>query len=226
MHPSGERPVIEARCRCYAACVLGVALTTYEVMDQRAAMLGVLLEVLAEVGAEHCLIGGIAVGYHSRPRATIDVDMLIPARSSMRIAQALERRGYVVSKDQGMLRVYPPGGVPGKDEAIADLVEREANPTLREAARASEQAVVLGHPVRLVQRGALVALKFQAAVSPTRRIDDRYIDVGDIGRILRTKFDASDEIVALAIADTIYTGARDDLSRMIDDLRNNRPVKL
>lgn len=195
-------------------------------MDQRAAMLGVLLDVLAEIGGEHCLVGGIAVGYHSRLRATVDVDMLIPAHNGGRIAQALERLGYVVTKHQGMMRVYAPGGVPGRDEAVADLVEREANPTLREAARASEDAVVLGHPVRLVQRGALVALKFHAAVSPTRRIGDRYIDVGDMDRILQTKFDASDEAVALRIADTMYPGAREELARMIDDLRNNRPVKL
>jgi hypothetical protein len=195
-------------------------------MDQRAAMLGVLLDVLAEVGAEHCLVGGIAVGYHSRPRATVDVDMLISARHGERIARALEQRGYVVATHPGMLSVYPPGGAPGKDEAIADLIEREANPTLRAAERASEEAVVLGHPVRLVQRGALVALKFHAAVSPTRRIGDRYIHVGDLERILRTRFEPADEALALEIAETMYPGARADLARMIDDLRNNRPVKL
>jgi len=122
--------------------------------------------------------------------------------------------------------VYPPGAEPERDQAIADLVEREANPTLREAARATESATVLGHRVRVVQRGALVALKFQAALSPTRMIDDRYIDVGDLGRVMRTKLDADDEALALRIAETIYPGARDDLARMLDDLRNNRPVKI
>jgi hypothetical protein len=195
-------------------------------MDERAAMLGVLLDVLADVGAEHCLVGGIAVGYHSRPRATVDVDMLIPQQKSARVAEALEQRGYVVAKHQGMMRVYPPGGVPGRDEAIADLVERESNPTLREAAKASEDAVVLGHSVRVVVRGALVALKFHAALSPTRLIADRYIDVGDMGRIMRTKFDSGDEAVALRVAETMYPGAREELARMMDDLRHNRPVKI
>jgi len=205
---------------------MGVALTTYEVMDQRAAMLGILLDVLAEVDAEHCLVGGIAVGYHSRPRATVDVDMLVPAKKTSRIAKALEDRGYVVTKHAGMLRVYPPGGAPGKDEAIADLVEREANPTLRAAAGEIEDAVVLGHRVHVVSRGALVALKFHAAISPTRHIGDRYIDVGDLSRILETSFDAADEAVALRIAETMYPGARDDLSKMIDDLRHDRAVKI
>jgi hypothetical protein len=205
---------------------VGVALTTYEVMDERAKMLGVLLDVFDEVGAEHCLIGGIAVGYHGRVRATVDVDMLVPKRKLAGILAALDSRGYVVTRHSGMARVYAPGADPANDEAIADLVEREANPTLREAARVAEDATVLGHPVQIVSRGALVALKFQAALSPTRRIDDRYIDVGDMGRVLRTRFDEADEALALRVAETIYPGARDDLAQMIDDLRNNRPVKI
>jgi hypothetical protein len=205
---------------------VGVALTTYEVMDERAAMLGVLLDVFAETKAEHCLVGGIAVGYHSRPRATVDVDMLVPKRKIASVVKAMERRGYVVTKHQGMVRVYPPGADPARDEPVADLVEREANPTLRAAARASESAVVLGKRVRIVQRGALVALKFHAAISVTRRIEDRYVDVGDIGRVMRARFSASDRAQALEIAETIYAGASDELARLLDDLAHNRPVKI
>lgn len=194
-------------------------------MDERAEMLGVLLDVFDEVGAEHCLIGGIAVGYHSRVRATVDVDMLVPKRKLGGILTALAARGYVVTRHPGMARVYAPGADPANAEAIADLEEREANPTLREAARVAENATVLGHPVQIVARGALIALKFQAALSPTRRIGDRYIDVGDIDRVMQTNLEPHDEALALRIAETIYPGARDDLAQMMDDLRNNRPVK-
>ena len=50
------------------------------------------------------------------------------------------------------------------------LVAREANPVLDAAARVAEPATVLGHRVRIVPRGALVALKFHAAISPRRAI--------------------------------------------------------
>lgn len=204
----------------------GVALTTWEVMDERAAMLSVLTEVLAQVEADAVLVGGLAVGYHGRLRATIDVDLLVPKRKMGRIVKALEARGYVVARQPGMARVYPAGAVVGQDEAIADLVEREANPVLREAARASEDAVVLGHPVKIVTRGALVALKFHAAVSPKRGIADRYMDVSDIGRVLEKRFERSDEEVALRVAEGAYPGARADLARMLADLRAGRPVRL
>ncbi len=205
---------------------MAVALTTYEIMDERAKMLGVLLDVFVETGTRHCLIGGLAVGYHGRPRATVDVDFLVSKRHIARVARALEARGYVVTRHEGMMRVYAPGATPGRDEAIADLVAWEANPTLRAAARASEPAEVLGHPVQIVQRGALVALKFHAAVSPARRIEDRYIDVGDIGRVMRAGFDDDDRALALRIAETMYPGAPEQLAQLLDDLRHNRPVKI
>ena len=69
---------------------MGVALTTWEVMDDRAHMLGVLAEVFAEVGSDHALIGGIAVGYHGRLLATVDVDVLVPRRKIGPIVKALE----------------------------------------------------------------------------------------------------------------------------------------
>lgn len=211
---------------CYAASEVRVALTTWEVMDERAQMLQILSEVCHQVGATHAVIGGIAVGFHSRVRATVDVDLLVPQRKLGPLAKALEDRGFVVDRHPDMIRVYPSGATIGEDEALADLVGLESNPALREAAKMVEPATVLGQPVRIVQRGALVALKFQAATSPSRRIEDRYIDVGDIGRIVRARFDPDDEAVALRIADTMYPGARDELASLLDDLRNDRPVKL
>jgi hypothetical protein len=152
--------------------------------------------------------------------------MLVPRRKIGPITAALEKRGYVVARHTGMCRVYPAGATPGDTDAIADLVEREANPTLRAAARAAQPATVLEHDVSIVPRGALVALKFQAAISQTRALGDRYQDVADLDRVVRARFDRNDEALALRIADTIYPGARVELAQMIDDLRNNRPVKI
>lgn len=85
---------------------------------------------------------------------------------------------------------------------------------------------MLGHRVRIVPRGALVALKFQAAVSPRRPIEDRYQDVADIGRILTKRFDPDDERTALAVVALAYPGADAELAALIDDLRNGRTVKI
>ena len=189
-------------------------------------MLVELSEILAEVGSDHALIGGIAVGYHGRLRATVDVDLLVPRKKLSSLARALQSRGYVVTHTPEMVRVYPAAADPEHDDSIADLLAREANPVLEAAARVAEPATVLGHPVRIVARGALVALKFHAAISIRRAIGDRYQDVADIGRIIAKRFDASDEQLALDVAAHAYPGAEAELAKLIDDLRHGRPVKI
>ncbi len=181
---------------------------------------------MVEVGSDHVVIGGIAVGYHGRLRATVDVDMLVPRDKLEALAQALRSRGYVVAHTRDMVRVYPPAADPEHAEAIADLVAREANPVLEAAARVAGPAMVLGHRVRIVPRGALVALKFHAAISPRRAIEDRYLDVSDIGRIIKKRFDPGDEQLALQIAAHAYPGAEVELATLLDDLRHGRQVKI
>ncbi len=200
--------------------------TYFEIMDERTATLVLLKEVLAEVGSDAVLVGGIAVGHHGRPRATIDVDLLVPGAKLAKLAAALEARGFVVATHADMLRIYPAGATPATAESIADLVSCDANPTLKAAFAAAEQAVVLGESIRVVQRGALVALKFHAAMSHTRRLEDRYMDVADIGRVIAKHFDAEDAAVARRIAEQMFPGAPEQLQEFIDDLRNGRPVKI
>jgi hypothetical protein len=196
-------------------------------MDDRAKMLGELRVVLEEVGSEHALVGGLAAGYHGRSRATIDVDLLVPGAKLNKLARALEARGYVIRFSlPDMIRVLPPGADPAQGESIADLVSKDANPVLCAAFTATEETEVLGHRVHVVSRGAFVALKFHAAVSPKRRIEDRYQDIVDIGRVVSRRFDAEDRAVALRIAAQMYPGAPAELEAIVEDLKNGRPVKL
>jgi hypothetical protein len=205
---------------------LGVAYHALETLDERARTLAELSVILTEVGSDHALIGGIAVGYHGRLRATVDVDLLVPRGKLGPLAQALQSRGYVVAHTKDMVRVYPPASDPDEAESIADLVAREANPVLEAAARVAVPATVLGHRVRIVPRGALIALKFHDAISTQRPIADRYQDVADIGRILAKRFEPADEELALQIAAHAFPGAELELTALLDDLRNGRPVKI
>jgi len=60
--------------------------------------LAVLSVIFAEVGSEHALIGGIAVGDHGRLHAAVDVvDLLVPRGKLEALAQALRARGYVAA---------------------------------------------------------------------------------------------------------------------------------
>jgi hypothetical protein len=185
-------------------------------------MLADLLACLAAADSTHVLIGGLAAGHYGKKRATVDVDMLVPKRAGAKLQAELERRGYRVDASQDMMRVYRRGST----EAAADLVWREAHPTLREASRHTTETMVLGHRVNLVDRGAFVALKWHAAISIRRGFLDKQQDVVDIGRVLVKAFTAADEKLAVKIAEKTYPGGGADLARMLDDLRHERPVKV
>ena len=192
-------------------------------MAERAKTLRELVDVFSAVGADHVLIGGLAVGYHGRPRATLDVDLLVPGKKLIEVREALEAKGYDVRPFPGMLRTYRSADA---DESLADIVSREANPVLREAARHAEPTKLFGLPVNVIRRGALVALKFQAIISPDRKLADRYQDLADIGHVLARRFDADDARLAGTVAATIDGNARARLEKLVEDLSHGRPVAL
>jgi hypothetical protein len=193
-------------------------------MDERAKTLEELVDVLSAVGSDHVLIGGLAVGYHGRPRATLDIDLLVPKNKLVDVREALEAKGYDVRPFPGMIRTYRAGDAGG--ESIADIVSRDANPVLCEAACHSEPATLLGQKVNVIRRGALVALKFHAVTSPERKLADRYQDIADIGHVIAKKFDADDARLARTVAATIDGNASARLEKLLDDLSHGRPVEL
>ena len=191
-------------------------------MDKNTRTLAAILDALTEIGARHALIGGLVAGYYGKGRATVDVDLLVPKRFMKRLQAALERRGYEVRTFPDMMRMY----VPGEPESVGDLVTHEANPVLRAAFAATTPVTMLGLPVSVVRRGAFVALKFHAALSPTRQLGDKIQDVADIVRVLEKEFGPEDERLAFEIAAKMHPGAVADLEELIDDVRHGRRPKI
>jgi hypothetical protein len=193
-----------------------------ETMADNRKTLADLLAALREARATHALVGGLVAGHYGKRRATVDVDMLIPERAAEKVQAALVRRKYVIQMGEGMMRAYRPRS----KEAAADLVWREANPVLEAAAAETVPATILGLPVRIVKRGAFVALKYHAAISPMRRPADKHQDVSDIMEVLDKKFGPADEKLAVRIAEHAYPGGGQNLADMLDDIRHHRTVKV
>ena len=150
--------------------------------------------------------------------------MLVHRRALKPIATAAKRQGFNVLATFDMVRIYPRGGK--IEDSFADLVAEEANPVLRAAFKETEPAVVLGEHVNVVRRGALVALKFHAAISPTRSMKDKYQDAADIGHIIDKKYSPADARLARQVIAHAYPGAAKDLSEFVDDMKHGRSVKL
>lgn len=187
-------------------------------MNRNAQTLAVLLDVFAEVGAQHALFGGLVAGYYGKERGTADVDLLVSRRFIQPIQVRIKRRGYVVQQFPYILKMF----VPGESKSAGDLVVQETNCVLSSAFAATAPGLILGFPVNVVRRGVFVALKFQAATTSRRRLRDRIRDVLDIRGVLEKEFGPQDEQLAAEIAGKMYPGATKDLEGLVKDVRCGR----
>jgi hypothetical protein len=124
-----------------------------------------IVQTLDERGIPFAVCGGLAMAIHARPRATVDIDLLVPSDAIAALGVAAATLGF---------RVHPTamvaaGGsvvihrltkiVPGDpDVLVLDVIEARPGPT--DAAWASRVTREWeGRSVSAVSREALIALK-------------------------------------------------------------------
>ncbi len=133
-----------------------------------------LLSALNAEGADYLLIGGYALLAHGYARATVDIDLLVPAR---REAAEPIRRALLVLSDKSARDLAPEWfeegeGIRVADEIVVDLLFRTCGETF-DSLRAFEEVVDLdGVPVRTLNLRGLLRTKQS---SRQRDIDDRAV---------------------------------------------------
>ncbi len=55
-----------------------------------------LIDALDREKIEYALCGGVAMAVHGRPRATVDIDVLIPSDSLAKVLELAEQQGYTI----------------------------------------------------------------------------------------------------------------------------------
>jgi len=142
--------------------------------DAQAMALVDAVVALAAAGIETALIGGVAVGVRSdTPRATLDVDLAAPSRTSRhRVVAVLEAAGFVHR-----------GSFPHSENfrhTNGQPVQVAFDMSFDAAIGRAESMVVLDVPVAVVTTDDLVAMKLRAAADPTRRRSKALRDLADV----------------------------------------------
>jgi hypothetical protein len=120
-----------------------------------------LLAALHAEGAEYLLIGGYALIAHGYPRATVDIDLLVPSR---RAAAEPIRRALLVMGDKAARDLAPEWfeegeGIRVADEIVVDLVFKTCGETYDSLKRFEERIDIDGIPVRTVNLEGLLLTK-------------------------------------------------------------------
>ncbi len=193
-------------------------------MDEQGRLLARLLDVLDSAGVRHALAGGHAVSAHTRPRLTVDVDLIIEGRRRAVVERGLADAGFELRRERDVLQVL---ASPGSPTTLADLMLSDSHAVWAEALLGAEEGVYQGRRLPIVTRAALVAMKFCSATAVTRPQEDRLVDVADLSRLVKApSWTEADQVEATRITQLAYAGAGEELRRLIDDLRNNRPVTI
>lgn len=157
---------------------------------------------------------------------TVDVDFLVAARALGRLDEAMSKEGFLTRRRGDVLRVWEAGADVDRDEPIVDFVPAELHATQKEALRTAIEVTYQGVHLRVVTRAALVALKFLSATSGHRAAADRAQDVADLGHVVGQSWTNPDAAEARRLLDLYRPEAGVNLDRLIDDLRNDRPIQI
>ncbi|MEO8223426.1 MAG: hypothetical protein ABI661_01370 [Gammaproteobacteria bacterium] len=140
-----------------------------------------VLQALHKVGANHALIGGLALAPHKVIRATLDVDLLTDAESADAIDGELTRLGY-----RCLHRSADAGNYLRGDERV-DLLYASRPIARQLLAAAPERTTVFG-ALRVLELEGLIAFKLQGFVNDPRRTQD----LEDIRALLQANRDIVD----------------------------------
>ena len=127
-----------------------------------------LTRALHEQGIAYALCGGLAVAVHDRPRATVDIDLLILAESLPQVIDLARLYGYVLPTKP---MTFAPGEseiqrVSKLDPESDDLMSLDlllVTPLLHDVWANRQQLSWEGEALSVVSRGGLIELKLLRA---------------------------------------------------------------
>lgn len=141
-------------------------------------ILQTVLDILAETGAEYCVIGGLAVNAYVEPVVSLDLDVVVAAEKVEAVAAAAAKRGLTVERFEHSINLTSTG---------SDLRVQIQTDERYQAAipRATEQDV-LGYRMRVATVEDVLQGKIWAWLDETRRPSKRQKDLADILRLVET----------------------------------------
>lgn len=158
-------------------------------MEPQADKVGAILDTsrsLLELGVGHALIGGVAVGIHSRtPRATLDTDFAIPSSTDQaKLIPALTAAGFtLVGRFAHSINFRHSSGEP---------VQLAFDPRFDSMIARAIPLEVRGKAVPLIAKEDLIRMKEIAALDPARRRSKALRDLADVA-LLREEAPDPDE---------------------------------
>jgi hypothetical protein len=175
---------------------------------------------LEEAEVDWVLVGAEAVNlYVARPRATVDVDIVVSQKHLRRVKKLLKETCVAVKDTEVVLRALIS---PEPNRLSLDAIKSQSHELFDLALKHQ----VSKGGVRVVRVEALLALKYLSAVSPNRSPEDKRMDASDFGRVYKQNRKRIDHPLLLDLASRAHRGARKEFEAFLDAIAHDRPLTI
>lgn len=189
-----------------------------------------VIDVLVAAGVKKWVLMGLhgSVGYLMQPRATQDVDVMIPYSERKRAVKAIRSAwpNLIVRELPQVVRFLDPAdlGPDGKPKAVIDLMQpwgKFQETILKRHVLIDEETQ---HRIPTLE-AALVA-KYAAMVSPHRDRDKREQDAVDFRRMVRANHDRIRRDELRRLADEVWEGAGAEIEQFLETALSQAPFPI
>ena len=188
-----------------------------------------VVDCLVSAGVKNWVLMGLHgyVGYLPMPRATQDVDVMVPYSQKKRAIKAIEEQWPSLHKTElsQVVRFADPGDVDSEDQPkpVIDLMLPWS--PFQETILQEHVVVDEATGIRLPMIEAAVISKYAALISPHRSIEKKEYDAGDLRRLIKANHKAIRIEVLRDLAGEVWEGGADEIERYLDAALNDQPFE-
>jgi hypothetical protein len=209
-------------------------LTSYTKRHQREAAMDItpqdVIDTLNGAGLTDWVLMGLHgyVGYMPNPRATQDVDILVPYNSRVRAKKAIAARwpALIIRELSQVTRFLDPIDLDseGKPKPVVDLMHPWS--PFQELILKEHVIVDKETQHRIPTLEAALVSKYAAIVSPYRARDDKEQDAVDFRRLVRANHDRIRSDALRQLAGLVWEGGADDIERFVQIALSDAPFPI
>ena len=186
-----------------------------------------VMSCFRDAGVENwCLMGLHGyVGYLPMPRATQDVDIMVPHNQKRKAVKAIIERWPELIKEElePVVRFYDPGelDIDGNRVPVIDLMLPwgKFQETILKEHVLTDRKTGSRYPTA---EAAIVA-KYAALISPSRKPGKRKYDAGDLEGLIVSTHQKLDLAAIRSLAGQVWEGGSEEILRFIDCALNEKP---
>ena len=188
-----------------------------------------VIDCLVEAGVKNWVLMGLHgyVGYLPMPRATQDVDVMVPYSQKNRAAKAIAARWPKLEQHtlSQVVRFMDPGDLDasGNPKPVVDIMlpwGKFQETVLEKHVLVDEET---GNRYPTIE--AAIASKYAAVISPHRSFDKKEQDAVDLRRLIKANLGDIDMSVLQQLAGEIWDEGADDIMRFVERTKTDRPFR-